>query len=37
MGLAAAVLHWPPDVFWRSTVPEFWAAMDAITEINTME
>jgi len=31
-GVAAIILCWPPDVFWRSTPHEFWTAMEVKEE-----
>jgi len=34
MGLCAAMFHWPPDVFWRSTAHEIYAALEAAQKMN---
>jgi hypothetical protein len=34
MGIAAVSFRWTPDVFFRSTPHEFWAAIEAHREIH---
>lgn len=34
MGLCCALFHWPPDVFWRSTAHEIYAAIEGAEALN---
>jgi len=37
MGLCSALFHWPPEVFWKSTRYEIFAAIEAAEEMNSTE